>query len=73
MAEFQKTGKWIGALVKKLRGERDRKSLAVAAGVDPTNLKRLEDGLVESPGFDFVVSLARVLNVPVSTFVKTRK
>jgi transcriptional regulator with XRE-family HTH domain len=62
----------LGQAIRRLRKERrlSIEALAFAADMHPTYLSGIERG-VRNPTWDKITSLARALDVPVSTIVQT--
>lgn len=56
-------GKRLGALLRRARGERTVLGTALAAGVSPETLRKIESGRVATPAFSTVAAVAGVLGV----------
>ncbi len=54
-------GKRLGALLRTARGERSMLDIAVAAGISPESLRKIETGRVVAPSFATIAALAQVL------------
>ncbi|WP_153343494.1 helix-turn-helix transcriptional regulator [Nocardia aurantia] len=57
-------GRRLGAHLRALRADRDLAAIAVAAGISPETLRKIESGRLPSPAFGTVVGLGRALGVP---------
>ncbi|WP_459546801.1 helix-turn-helix domain-containing protein [Nocardia sp. X0981] len=57
-------GRRLGARLRTAREGRDLAEVARAAGISPETLRKIETGRLPSPGFGTVVSLSRVLELP---------
>ena len=66
-AEQVEAGRRLGALLREARTDRDPATVARAAGISPETLRKIEVGRLPSPSFGTVVSLCRVLNLPLQT------
>lgn len=51
-------GRELGALLRRARGERTLMDVAVAAGVSPETLRKIETGRIPTPSFATVAQLA---------------
>lgn len=56
-------GQRLGALLRRARGERSMLEVALAAGVSPETLRKIETGRVATPAFSTIATLARVLGL----------
>lgn len=56
-------GERLGALLRRARGERPMLETALAAGVSPETLRKIESGRVATPAFPTVAALADVLGL----------
>ncbi|MDQ0756916.1 helix-turn-helix transcriptional regulator [Arthrobacter sp. B3I4] len=61
-AEVQR-GQRLGALLRAARGERSMLDVALAAGVSPETLRKIETGRVATPAFPTIAALADVLGL----------
>lgn len=59
-------GQRLGAALRAARGARNLSEVALAAGISPETLRKIEGGRLPSPAFGTVVCLADVLGVPVT-------
>lgn len=64
-----------GGALRSLRESRgwNRKTLAMAAGIDPSVISRLERGLQSDLRASVLVALARALSVPVDALIADRQ
>lgn len=56
-------GRRLGALLRSARGERSMLDVALAAGVSPETLRKIESGRVATPAFPTIAAIAEVLEV----------
>ncbi|EWS83044.1 helix-turn-helix domain-containing protein [Brachybacterium phenoliresistens] len=56
-------GERLGALLRRARGRRTILEVALAAGISPETLRKIESGRVATPAFSTVASLAGVLGL----------
>lgn len=56
-------GQRLGALLRLARGERSMLGVALAAGVSPETLRKIETGRVATPAFSTIAALAQVLGL----------
>ncbi|MCP2264113.1 helix-turn-helix transcriptional regulator [Promicromonospora thailandica] len=56
-------GQRLGALLRRARGDRPMLDVALAAGVSPETLRKIETGRVATPAFPTVAALADVLGL----------
>lgn len=56
-------GRRLGALLRRARGDRPMLLTALAAGVSPETLRKIESGRVATPSFPTVAALAEVLGL----------
>lgn len=56
-------GQRLGALLRQARGPRSILDTALAAGVSPETLRKIETGRVATPSFATVAAVARVVGV----------
>jgi len=61
-AEIER-GRRLGALLRRTRGERPLLETALAAGISPETLRKIESGRVATPSFATIASVARVLGL----------
>jgi hypothetical protein len=57
-------GRRLGAALRAARGSRSLIEVAVAAGVSPETLRKIEVGRLPAPAFGTVVCLGEALGVP---------
>ncbi len=58
------SGLRLGTALRCARGRRALDEVARAAGISPETLRKIETGRLPTPAFGTVVSLGRVLSVP---------
>jgi DNA-binding XRE family transcriptional regulator len=56
-------GQRLGALMRVARGERSMLHTALAAGVSPETLRKIESGRVATPAFPTIAAIAEVLGL----------
>lgn len=56
-------GRRLGALLRSARGDRPMLATALAAGVSPETLRKIESGRVATPAFSTIAAIARVLDL----------
>ncbi|MFK3981373.1 helix-turn-helix domain-containing protein [Micromonospora sp. NPDC050397] len=56
-------GQRLGALLRRARGERSMLLTALAAGVSPETLRKIESGRVATPAFPTIAAIADVLGL----------
>jgi len=56
-------GKLLGELLRRARGGRPMLDVALAAGISPETLRKIESGRVPTPSFSTVAMLAMVLGL----------
>lgn len=56
-------GQRLGALLRRARGDRSMIDTALAAGVSPETLRKIETGRVATPAFPTVAAIADVLSL----------
>lgn len=56
-------GQRLGALLRRARGERSMLRTALAAGVSPETLRKIESGRVATPAFSTVAAIAEVVGL----------
>lgn len=56
-------GQRLGALLRRARGERSMLGVALAAGVSPETLRKIESGRVATPAFPTIAAIADVLGL----------
>ena len=61
-AEIER-GRRLGAVLRRTRGERPLLETALAAGISPETLRKIESGRVATPSFATIASVARVVGL----------
>lgn len=61
-AELER-GRRLGALMRRARGDRSMLHTAIAAGISPETLRKIESGRVATPAFSTIAALAAVLSL----------
>ncbi|MEU3630036.1 helix-turn-helix transcriptional regulator [Streptomyces fradiae] len=56
-------GQRLGALLRLARGDRSMLDTALAAGVSPETLRKIETGRVATPAFPTIAAIAEVLGL----------
>ena len=56
-------GQRLGALLRRARGDRSMLDTALAAGVSPETLRKIESGRVATPAFSTIAAIADVLGL----------
>ncbi|MEV0943403.1 helix-turn-helix domain-containing protein [Micromonospora wenchangensis] len=56
-------GRRLGALLRRARGQRSMLGTALAAGLSPETLRKIESGRVATPAFPTIAVLADVLGL----------
>ena len=56
-------GQRLGALLRRVRGERPMLTTALDAGVSPETLRKIESGRVSTPAFPTIAAIADVLGL----------
>ncbi|GEE02605.1 transcriptional regulator [Gordonia spumicola] len=64
-----RSGRRLGALLRRARGDQDSADVAARAGISPETLRKIEAGRIPSPGFGTVVGLCDALGVPIGAAV----
>ncbi len=64
-AEQIAAGQRLGVALRAARGTRGLVEVALAAGISPETLRKIEGGRLPAPAFGTVVCLGEVLGVPV--------
>ncbi|MDQ0786568.1 helix-turn-helix domain-containing protein [Streptomyces sp. B3I8] len=59
-------GRRLGAALRRARAGRNPGEVALAAGISPETLRKIETGRLPTPAFGTVVRLSEVLGVPLS-------
>ena len=63
-AEQIAAGRRLGAALRAARAGRSLVEVALAAGISPETLRKIEAGRLPAPAFGTVVGLSRALGVP---------
>lgn len=59
-------GRRLGAALRRARAGRNPGEVALAVGISPETLRKIETGRLPTPAFGTVVRLSEVLGVPLS-------
>ncbi|MFG1676439.1 helix-turn-helix transcriptional regulator [Micromonospora sp. NPDC049282] len=59
-------GRRLGAALRSARAGRGLVEVALAAGISPETLRKIEAGRLPAPAFGTVVGLSRALDVPLA-------
>lgn len=65
-AEQIEAGRRLGSTLRQARGDRGLFEVALAAGISPETLRKIETGRLPAPSFGIVVCLSEVLGVPLA-------
>jgi transcriptional regulator with XRE-family HTH domain len=65
-AEQIAAGRRLGAALRVARGGRSLVEVALAAGISPETLRKIETGRLPAPAFGTVVCLSQALDVPLA-------
>ncbi|BEL03381.1 helix-turn-helix transcriptional regulator [Actinoplanes sichuanensis] len=65
-AEQIAAGRRLGAALRAARGARSLVEVALAAGISPETLRKIETGRLPAPAFGTVVCLSQALDIPLS-------
>ncbi|GIF39403.1 helix-turn-helix domain-containing protein [Actinoplanes xinjiangensis] len=65
-AEQIAAGRRLGAALRAARGRRSLVEVALAAGISPETLRKIETGRLPAPAFGTVVCLSQALNIPLA-------
>jgi transcriptional regulator with XRE-family HTH domain len=65
-AEQIAAGRRLGAALRAARRDRSLTEVALAAGISPETLRKIEGGRLPAPAFGTVVCLSEVLGIPLS-------
>ena len=60
-------GRRLGAVLRRARGDRPMLDTALAAGVSPETLRKIESGRVATPAFSTIAAIADVLGLSLDT------
>ena len=60
-------GRRLGALLRRARGGRTLLDTALAAGISPETLRKIESGRVATPAFSTIAAIAGVLELSLDT------
>ena len=63
-AEQVAAGQRLGAALRAARADRSLVDVALAAGISPETLRKIEAGRLPAPAFGTVVRLSQALDVP---------
>ncbi|NVM95851.1 helix-turn-helix domain-containing protein [Arthrobacter wenxiniae] len=64
-------GKLLGETLRRARGGRPMLDVALAAGISPETLRKIESGRVPTPSFSTVAMLAMALELSLDTVWRT--
>ncbi|MFJ6154632.1 helix-turn-helix domain-containing protein [Micromonospora profundi] len=70
-AEQIAAGQRLGVALRAARGNRSLVEVALAAGISPETLRKIEAGRLPAPAFGTVVCLSRALDVPLADLADT--
>jgi transcriptional regulator with XRE-family HTH domain len=70
-AEQIAAGRCLGAALRVARGGRSLVEVALAAGISPETLRKIETGRLPAPAFGTVVCLSQALDVPLADLAET--
>ncbi|WP_423923898.1 helix-turn-helix domain-containing protein [Frigoribacterium sp. 2-23] len=56
-------GRRLGALLRQARGDRPMLDTALAAGISPETLRKIETGRVATPAFSTIAAIAGILDL----------
>jgi transcriptional regulator with XRE-family HTH domain len=70
-AEQRDRGKALGQALRAARGPRSAAAVAHDAGISLDTLRKIERGAIAAPAFFTVASLARVLDLDLTTLAET--
>lgn len=59
-------GQRLGAALRTARGTRNQSEVALAAGISPETLRKIESGRLPTPAFGTIVCLSEVLGIPLA-------
>ncbi|OLZ72204.1 transcriptional regulator [Streptomyces sp. IMTB 2501] len=59
-------GRRLGGVLRSARGGRRLVEVALAAGISPETLRKIETGRLPTPAFGTVVQLSEVLGIPLA-------
>ena len=59
-------GRRLGVALRAARADRSLVEVALAAGISPETLRKIEGGRLPAPAFGTVVGLSQALDVPLS-------
>jgi transcriptional regulator with XRE-family HTH domain len=60
-------GRQLGALLRSARGERPMLETALAAGISPETLRKIESGRVATPAFTTIAAICDVIGLSLDT------
>ena len=64
-------GQLLGEMLRRARGGRSMLDVAVAAGISPETLRKIESGRVPTPSFSTVAMLAMALELSLDALWRT--
>ena len=59
-------GRRLGLALRAARGDRRPAEVALAAGISPETLRKIETGRLPTPAFGTIVQLSEVLGIPLA-------
>jgi transcriptional regulator with XRE-family HTH domain len=59
-------GQRLGLALRAARGDRSQAEVALAAGISPETLRKIEGGRLPTPAFGTIVCLSESLGIPVA-------
>lgn len=63
-------GRRLGSALRTARAARDLTEVAVAAGISPETLRKIESGRLPTPAFGTIVALSRALDIPLDVLAE---
>ncbi|MFI2713569.1 helix-turn-helix domain-containing protein [Micromonospora sp. NPDC018662] len=70
-AEQIAAGRRLGVALRSARADRSLVEVALAAGISPETLRKIEAGRLPAPAFGTVVCLSQALDVPLADLADT--
>jgi DNA-binding Xre family transcriptional regulator len=64
-------GRRLGQALRAARADRSLTDVAVAAGISPETLRKIETGRLPSPAFGTVVQLCQTLDIDIDDIART--
>ncbi|MEV6108904.1 helix-turn-helix transcriptional regulator [Streptomyces sp. NPDC051940] len=69
--EERRRGEHLGALLREARGPRSMVDVALAAGLSPETLRKIETGRAPTPAFFTIAALAQTLGLSLDALATT--